>query len=98
MPYNEIMARGWESKSIEAQIESAADRKPAHRETKLSPEQIQTMRDRENLELSRTRVQCELASSTNPRYQEILRRGLADLEAKIAQLEPAKKAVAASAR
>jgi pyruvate dehydrogenase complex dehydrogenase (E1) component len=98
VPYNEIMARGWESKSIEAQIESAADRKPAHRETKLSPEQIQTMRDRENLELSRTRVQRELASSTNPRYQEILRRGLADLEAKIAQLEPAKKAVAAAAR
>jgi hypothetical protein len=56
------------------------------------------MRDRENLELSRTRVQCELASSTNPRYQQILRRGLADLEAKIAQLEPAKRAVAASAR
>jgi pyruvate dehydrogenase complex dehydrogenase (E1) component len=92
------MARGWESKSVESQIESAESRKPAHRETKLSPEQIQTMRDRENLELSRTRVQCELASSTNPRYQEILRRGLADLEAKIAQLEPAKKAVAASAR
>jgi hypothetical protein len=98
LPYNEIMARGWESKSVESQIESAESRKPAHRETKLSPEQIQTMRDRENLELSRTRVQCELASSTNPRYQEILRRGLADLEAKIAQLEPAKKAVAASAR
>jgi len=83
---------------VESQIESAEIRKPAHRGTKLSPEQIQTMRDRENLELSRTRVQCELASSTNPRYQEILRRGLADLEAKIAQLEPAKKAVAASAR
>jgi len=89
VPYNEIMARGWESKSVESQIESAESRKPAHRETKLSPE---------NLELSRTRVQHELASSTNPRYQEILRRGLADLEAKIAQLEPAKKAVAASAR
>jgi len=98
VPYNEIMARGWESKSVEAQIESAASKKPAHRETKLSPEQIQTMRDRENLELSRTRVQRELASSTNPRYQDILRKGLADLEAKIAQLEPAKKAVAAAGR
>ena len=92
------MARGWESKSVEAQIESAASKKPAHRETKLSPEQIQTTRDRENLELSRTRVQRELAGSTNPRYQEILRKGLADLEAKITQLEPTKKAVAAAGR
>lgn len=91
------MARGWESKSVEAQIESAAaGKKPAHRESQLSPAQIQTLRDRESLELSRTRVQCELAGSTNPRYQEILRRGLADLEAKIAQLEPAKKAAAAA--
>jgi hypothetical protein len=98
VPYNENMARGWESKSVEAQIESAAGRKPAKRESKLSPTQVQTMRDRENLELSRTRVQRELASSTNPRYQEILRKGLADLEAKIAQLEPVKKAVAAAAR
>ena len=92
------MARGWESKSVEAQIDSAAGKKPAKKEGQLSPEQIQTMRDRENLELSRTRVQRELAATTNPRYQEILRRGLADLEAKIAQLEPAKKAVAVAAR
>jgi hypothetical protein len=98
LPYNEIMARGWESKSVEAQIESAANRKPAHREIQLSPAQIQILRDRESLELSRTRVQRELANATNPRYQDILRRGLADLEAKIAHLEPAKTAAASAAR
>jgi hypothetical protein len=92
------MARGWESKSVEAQIESAAVKKPANRERLLSPEQIQSLRDRESLELSRTRVQRELASSANPRYQEILRKGLADLEGKLAQLEPAKKVAAATAR
>jgi hypothetical protein len=92
------MARGWESKSVEAQIESAAGKKPAKREIELSTQQIQNLRDRENLELSRTRVQRELASSANPRYQEILRKALADLEAKLAQLEPAKKVAAATAR
>jgi len=92
------MARGWESKSVEDQIESAAGRKPANQERQLSPAQVQTLRDRESLELSRIRVKRELAFSTNPRYQEILRRGLADLEVKIAQLEPATKVAAAAAR
>ena len=83
------MARGWESKSVEAQIESAATRQSVVSEPELTPEQLQTLRDRENLELSRTRVQRELASSENPRYQQILRKALADLEAKLTRLEPA---------
>jgi hypothetical protein len=90
------MARGWESKSVEAQIESAAGQETKTRDPELTPEQMQTLRDKENLELSRTRVKRELASSTNLRYQEILRKGLADLETKLAHLEPAKKAKAAA--
>jgi len=92
------MARGWESKSVEAQIESAAGKQTAPSEPHLSPEQIQRLREKEGLELSRTRVQRELAASENPRYQEILRKALADLEVKLARLEPAKKAVAAAVR
>jgi hypothetical protein len=92
------MARGWESKSVEAQIESAAAKpKPVHA-SELTPEEIEKLRTRENLELSRTRVQRELTSSTNTRYQEILRKALVDLEAKLAQLEPAQKAAAAAGR
>ena len=93
--YNGGMARGWESKSVEAQIESAAGKETKTREAELTPEQMQTLRDIENLELSRTRVKRELASSTSLRYQEILRKALADLESKLAQLEPATKAEAA---
>jgi hypothetical protein len=92
------MARGWESKSVEAQIESAVGKPKTPSEPRLSPEQVQNLRDKESLELSRTRVQRELASSANPRYQEILRKALADLEGKLARLEPAKKAVAVAAR
>jgi len=90
------MARGWESKSVEAQIESAAGKEIETREKKLTPQEIQTLRDKESLELSRTRVQRELASSQNPRYQAILRKALADLEGKLAHLEPAKQARAAA--
>jgi hypothetical protein len=92
------MARGWESKSVEAQIESAAGEQNAPSKPHLNPEQIQKLRDKENLELSRTHVQRELASSANPRYQEILRKALADLEGKLARLEPAKKVAAVAAR
>jgi len=95
MVHNRVMARGWESKSVEAQIESAAGKQSADREPELTPEQIQLLRDRENLELSRTRVTRELAASTNPRYQQILRKALADLDAKLKLLEPAKKTAAA---
>ncbi len=89
------MARGWESKSVEAQIESAASKQTADREPELSPEQIQLLRDRENLELSRTRVTRELATSKNPRYQQILRKALADLDAKLKLLDPPAKVAAA---
>ncbi len=98
LAYNESMARGWESKSVEAQIESAASKPKAIPRPHLSQEQIQEMREKENLELSRTRVQRELSSSENPRYQEILRKALADLDGKLALLEPAKKAIAVAAR
>jgi hypothetical protein len=91
------MARGWESKSVEAQIEeSAATKKPAARAQELSPTQITMLRERENLELSRTRVKREIATSTNPRYQEILKKALADLESKLGHLEPVKASAAAA--
>jgi hypothetical protein len=91
------MARGWESKSVEAQIESAAVKPVPVQEPERTPEQLQILRDRESLELSRIRVQRELAASMNPRYQQILRKALADLEAKLTRLEPAQKRSAAGA-
>src|SRR6202035_4574330 len=73
--YNIDMARSWESKSVEDQIESAAAGKQVTaRAPTLSAGEIQLMRAKENLELSRTRVTRELAASANPRYQELLRK------------------------
>jgi hypothetical protein len=91
------MARGWESKSVEDQIESAAaSRHVTTRDLELTAAEIQLSRAKENLELSRTRVTRELAASANPRYRELLRKALADLDAKLALLEPRQKARAAA--
>jgi len=92
--YNESMARGWESKSVEAQIESAAGEQAKDRKPELTPEQVRMLRDKESLELSRIRVQRELAASTNPRYQQMQRKALADLESRLALLESSRTTAA----
>jgi hypothetical protein len=76
------MARGWESKSVESQIESAQSRPPRGTggAIALTAAQIKLARQRENVTLSRTRVMHELETSKNPRYVKLLRRELQVLE------------------
>ena len=80
------MARGWESKSIESQIEEAESRAQLRRAPQPSAEQIRIERERESLQLSRTRVLQDLAAATNPKYRELLSRSLRYLDEKIAAL------------
>lgn len=78
------MARGWESKSVEAQIESSAS--PADRGSALSAAErrrLQLLRDRE---LSRQRVLAELAGATSPIRRASLESALAFLEEEIRSL------------
>jgi hypothetical protein len=82
------MARGWESKSVEEQIESAQSR-PARgmrQGIALSAAQISLVREKENLTLSRTRVLHEIESSKNPRYVKLLNRELKVLEDRLRKL------------
>lgn len=81
------MARGWESKSIEAQIDMAEQhpRSAAVAQT-LDPGKMQLIRQKESLLLSRTRILHEIATAQNPRYQAVLGKALADLEAKLSTL------------
>ena len=88
------MAKGWESKSVEAQIEAAENHVRRPQPPPLSSTQLDLLRKRENLVLSRTRVIRDLENSENPRYQAILQRALADLDAQIAALEPLPSAAA----
>ncbi len=90
--YNEIeifltMARGWASKAVEAQLESAAITREIASNQGIDQEQLASIRERENLMLSRVRVLHELESSGNPRYQQLLKKGLADLDARIRRLD-----------
>ncbi len=80
------MARGWESKSIEDQIESAQSRPQRVTGTPLTADQIKVIREKENLMLSRTRVQRELETSKNPRYVQLLTRELKTLDSRIRRL------------
>ena len=80
------VARGWESKEIESQIEAAEARAARPQQAQLSPAELKTQRERESLELSRTRVLQDLAAATNPKYRELLQRSLRYLDEKIAGL------------
>lgn len=80
------MARGWESKSVESQIEAAEERAALAKLTKLSAEESERKQQRESLLLSRTRVMHDLETSKNPRYRVTLEAALKHLDDKIAAL------------
>jgi len=79
------MARGWESKSVEAQIDMAEARRHGGSPPPPAPGVVDRLRQRESLQLSRVRIQHDLETANNPRYRELLRRTLADLDARLAQ-------------
>jgi len=79
------MARGWESKSVEAQQAEAGDKSSIPRK-KLSPADAARERDREAIHLSRKRVAQQLESSRDPRRQRQLQDALIDLDRKLEAL------------
>jgi len=83
------MARGWESKSVESQIESAEIQVRPCFDAHVSVEKLELLRKKESLNLSRTRVLRELEASQNPRYRNMMEKALADLNTELGRLEPA---------
>jgi hypothetical protein len=81
------MARGWESKAVESQIEAAATRSEQSKVSQMHAAEIIRQRERESLELSRTRVLQDLEKAENPRYQELLKRSLMFLDEKLAAFD-----------
>jgi hypothetical protein len=80
------MARGWESKSVEAQIDMAQTLSAAAAKTVPDPLQLQITRKRESLLLSRIRVVRDMEAARNPRYKELLTKALADLDSELSEL------------
>jgi hypothetical protein len=80
------MARGWESKSVEGQVEEH-QAATTGKKKQLTAEQIESRRKRDVLMLSRSRVQKDLQTSSNPRHRDQLNNALADLDSQIAALK-----------
>ena len=80
------MARGWESKSVEAQQEEGIADAPKELGER-SPEELAARRRRAELELMRKKLEHDLAAATNPRYRQMLEQGIADLEQKLRAIE-----------
>jgi hypothetical protein len=84
--YNHIMARGWESKSVEAQQEDAAGRTTPDK-PRLTREAADRFREKENLRLSLQSVIQRLERSHDARYRVLLENARADLERRIETLD-----------
>jgi hypothetical protein len=79
------MARGFESKSVEAQQEEAArGRKPVR--PAQSPEERAREERRRALELSRKRAESDLRLAAVPAHRRMLEQALAALDAELARL------------
>ena len=80
------MARGWESKAVEGQVQEFQSKEDRQNKKQLSQVQIEIRRQREVVLLARARVEKQLQSNQDPRYREQLTRALADLDAQLAGL------------
>lgn len=82
------MARGWESKSVELQMESSQSEGKETAKKRLTLEAAETLRKKETLRLARAHLQQQMQASQHPRHREMLERALADLEKQLAELGP----------
>ena len=80
------MARGWESKAVEAQMEEARE---AFRMGKAAarPAAGEISRERRSLLLTRTRILNEMDATANDRYRDLLGTSLAAIEKQLSALK-----------
>ena len=81
------MAKGWESKAVESQVQDSQGKILSKGGARLTPSEVDTRRRREVLMLSRSRVERDLQTSQDERYKALLTRALEDIEAQISALE-----------
>lgn len=80
--YSEFMARGWESKSIEAQQEQALEQN-APGKPRLTREEADRIREKQSLSLALKTVVEQLRSGNHPHRQRALELAKQDLEEKL---------------
>ena len=79
------MARGWESKSVESQQESAVQ--PPARKNVITPEEAARKAERATLSLARTRALADLQHACAAAHRSMLEAAIADLDRRIALLD-----------
>jgi hypothetical protein len=81
------MARGWESKDVEAQVEAPRAEKSPSDKPQKTQDQLEKDRERQGLELSKKRVLADLENATHPNHRKSLEAALDHLDAKLAALK-----------
>ena len=79
------MARGWESKSIEAQQEAAAEQRTKTKA--ITPQESARLAERATLSLARTRALADLQRACAPAHRAMLEQAIADLDRRLAGFE-----------
>lgn len=81
------MARGWESKSVEEQIESAESRRLERKAAEaVTFEQVRLDREREAVQMQLIRMRREFEDARHDRHREQLQGAIKHLEEKLAGL------------
>jgi hypothetical protein len=80
------MARGWESKSVEAQQADAANQQKISK-PQMTSEQAARVRRLEGVRLSRKHILQQLEATHNQRHREMLTSALTELDKQIRSLE-----------
>lgn len=80
------MARGWESKSVEAQQAEATEQSRKSRARRLSSEEAAQVREKENLRLARQNLLHQLESRLDERHRKLLHESLTAVEEKLRKL------------
>jgi hypothetical protein len=81
------MARGWESKAVESQLEEKSARDAEYARRYESSPEVRARRERaESLGLSRARTLDQLERAASPVHREMLKRTLLALERELAEL------------
>ena len=78
------MARGWESKSVESQIEERAA--PRERGGERTREDLERDSKRHSIEMSRQRVERELQTARSDTHRAALENALAHLDSELRKL------------
>jgi hypothetical protein len=81
------MAKGWESKAVEEQIQESQAAEQENPRKQFTPEQMEAHRRKEVLLLSRAHVEKDLNASQNPRYREQLSKALSHIDAELSKLK-----------